>query len=73
MAPILKESFLNPEIKHSLVKTVDKLFQYYQGRYADLFPIANNAKLMGDPNAQVLLDKLSEVEKYRDDLKANLD
>jgi len=28
---------------------------------------------MGDPNAQVLLDKLNEIEKYRDDLKANLD
>jgi hypothetical protein len=52
MAPILKEDFLNPEIKHSLVKTVDKLFQYYQGRYAELFPIAKNAKIAGDPNAQ---------------------
>jgi len=73
MAPIVKESFLNPEVKHSLVKTVDKLFQYYQGRYAELFPIAKNAGLAGDPNAQILLDKLDTIEKYRDDLKTNLD
>lgn len=73
MQPIANQTFLNPEVKNSLTKSLDFLYNYYNGRAMSLFPIANDAKLSGDPNAQTLLDQVDQFQEYARKFKDYLD